>query len=187
MAERGGDAADRRLPGHLQPSTHASLQTSWIFRLWQVVEQDLVHSLYCIPIGHLGTEFTHSLHQDKSLIKPSIQISADYLTALAFLWPAAKKHPMCMTCAGVLLQERTVAVFNIPLVTVAHLLLTEQQESLRRDQVGALQKHTGCLQHATARQNLQQNIDRKRESENFFPNSFSLVYFGCDVFCFFLQ
>lgn len=44
-----------RLPGHVQPSTHSSLQTSWMLRLWQVVEQDLVHSLYCIPIGHLGT------------------------------------------------------------------------------------------------------------------------------------
>ena len=52
--ERGG-AASGRLPGHVQPSTHSSLQTSWMLRLWQLVEQDLVHSLYCIPIGHLGT------------------------------------------------------------------------------------------------------------------------------------
>lgn len=46
----------------MQPSTHSSLQTSWMFRLWQVVEQDFVHSLYCIPIGHLGTVHTQSNH-----------------------------------------------------------------------------------------------------------------------------
>lgn len=92
-----------------------------------------------------------------------------------------------MTCAGVLLEERTVAVFNILLVTVAHLLLTEQQESLRRDQVGALQKHTGRLQHATARQNLQQNRDTKRESENFFLRiHFPLFTLGKTSFVFFL-
>lgn len=43
------------LLGHVQPSTHSSLQTSWMLRLWQFVEQALVHSLYCIPMGHLGT------------------------------------------------------------------------------------------------------------------------------------
>lgn len=61
-SEEGGDTVSVRLPGHVQPSTHSSLQTSWMLRLWQVVEQDLVHSLYCIPIGHLGTE--HKTHLD---------------------------------------------------------------------------------------------------------------------------
>lgn len=55
MSRGRGRAAGVRVPGHVQPSTHSSLQTSWMLRLWQVVEQDLVHSLYFIPIGHLGT------------------------------------------------------------------------------------------------------------------------------------
>lgn len=54
--EADRQAARERLPGHLQPSTQSSLQTSRMLRLWQVVEQDLVHSLYCIPTGHLGTK-----------------------------------------------------------------------------------------------------------------------------------
>lgn len=55
MSRGRGRAAGVQVPGHVQPSTHSSLQTSWMLRLWQVVEQDLVHSLYFIPIGHLGT------------------------------------------------------------------------------------------------------------------------------------
>lgn len=49
------------LLGHVQPSTHSSLQTSCMLRLWQVVEQGLAHSLYCMPIGHLGTAKTHGM------------------------------------------------------------------------------------------------------------------------------
>lgn len=33
-----------------------------MLRLWQFVEQDLVHSLYCIPIGHLGTVQEENTH-----------------------------------------------------------------------------------------------------------------------------
>lgn len=49
------DGLAEGLPGHVQPSTHSSLHTSCMLRLWHVVEQDFVHSLYCIPIGHFGT------------------------------------------------------------------------------------------------------------------------------------
>lgn len=63
--QRAG-AARVWVPGHVQPSTHSSLQTSWMLRLWQVVEQDLVHSLYFIPIGHLGTEKHREKHNIES-------------------------------------------------------------------------------------------------------------------------
>lgn len=63
------DIVSEGLPGHVQPSTHSSLQTSWMLRLWQVVEQDLVHSLYCMPIGHLGT-----LHKRKAYINNACHV-----------------------------------------------------------------------------------------------------------------
>lgn len=56
--------------------------------------------------------------------------------------------------ARVLQQDWTVTVLALPLVTVARLLLTQQQEGLRRDQVGTVQKHIRRLQHAAAGQNL---------------------------------
>lgn len=56
--------------------------------------------------------------------------------------------------ASVLQQDRTVTVFPALLVTVTCLLLAQQQERLRRDQVGTVQEHTRRLQHAAAGQNL---------------------------------
>lgn len=66
-----------------------------------------------------------------------------------------EKHPVCVTCAGILQQDWTVAVFNVAVVTVTRLPLTQRQEGLRRDQVGTVLKDAGRLQHATAGQNLQ--------------------------------
>lgn len=66
------DMVGEWLPGHVQPSSHSSLQTSWMLRLWQVVEQDLVHSLYCIPIGHFSTANAEKQKYFVSLVWPSI-------------------------------------------------------------------------------------------------------------------
>lgn len=59
-----------------------------------------------------------------------------------------------MAGASVLQQDWTVTVHLFPLVAVARLLLAQEQEGLRRDQVGTVQKHTRRLQHTAAGQNL---------------------------------
>lgn len=45
-----------KLPGQLQPSTHFSWHPVLMFKLWQVLAQGEVHSLYSKPTGHLGPE-----------------------------------------------------------------------------------------------------------------------------------
>lgn len=123
------------LPGHVQPSIHSSLQTSWMFRLWQVVEQDLVHSLYCIPMGHLGTisntQTPH--HSSKPFNWLSIWSLTNKLTAQALFCPVVQHDPMCVACPGVLQQDRAVAVLFTTALTVACFLLTHQQKGLWRD------------------------------------------------------
>lgn len=66
-----------------------------------------------------------------------------------------EKYPMCVTCASKLQQERTVTVFNACLVTVTHLLLTQEQKRSRRDQMSAVEKNAGHLQLATPGHDLQ--------------------------------
>lgn len=66
-----------------------------------------------------------------------------------------EEYPVCVASAGVLQQDGTVAVFAILLVAVTHLLLTQGQEGLRRDQVGTAQEHSGRSQQAAAGQDLQ--------------------------------
>lgn len=141
------------LLGHVQPSTHSSLQTSCMLRLWQVVEQDLVHSLYCIPIGHFGTAKEIPIFTLQCFLFLFF-LRLNRLTALALLHPALKKYPMSMACASILQQKRTGAFFCIFLVTMAGLCLTQRQKRIGRDQVGAVEEHTGGLQHAAAGQNL---------------------------------
>lgn len=62
---------------------------------------------------------------------------------------------MCVTCTGKLLQEGTVTVFPVCLVTVTNLLLAQEQKSLRRDQMSAVEKNAGHLQLATPGHDLQ--------------------------------
>ena len=65
-----------------------------------------------------------------------------------------QKNPMSVACSSVLQQDRTVTVLDVLLSTVAGLGLTQQQEGLRRDEVGTVEKHARGLQHPTAGQNL---------------------------------
>lgn len=110
-----------------------------------MVEQDLVHSLYCIPIGHLGTKESHVIRVFLIKTKPSF---SGELTALAFRLPPLKEYPVGVTRAGELQQERAVAVFGVAPVAATHLLLTQEQEGLGGDQMSAAEEDAGRLQPA---------------------------------------
>lgn len=69
-----------------------------------------------------------------------------------------KKNPMCVTSTSKLQQEWTVTVFTVCLVTVTHLLLTQQHKRLRRDQMSAAEKNAGRLQLSTPGQDLQKHM-----------------------------
>lgn len=66
-----------------------------------------------------------------------------------------------MACPGILQQEWTITVLSLPL-TVAHLLLTQQQKRLRGNYMCTVQKHARCLQHAAARQDLENGNTHKQ-------------------------
>lgn len=161
-----------RLPGQVQPSAHSSLQTSWMLRLWQVVEQDLVHSLYSIPIGHLGTEHIHYGYKC-DFIACNCRCN-DKLTALALLQPATQEYPVGVARSSVLQQDWTVTVLWLPLVTVTRLPLTQNKEGLGRDQVGTVQKHSGRLQHTAAGQNLHKHACKIKFKEAMWSNHFNI-------------
>lgn len=129
-----------------------------MLRLWQVVEQDLVHSLYFIPIGHLGTEKhreKHNLESPFNYMSTPVHSPQADLTALALLQPSVQKYPVCLASAGVLQQDGAVTVLAIPLVAVTRLPLTEFQERLWRHQVRTVQEHRGSLEQTAAGQDLQ--------------------------------